>query len=780
VCAIVKQCSIITAIPEVRHYCYKGPTAADISITGRRVIALVRTARTIFSATLLVTLASQSIQAQSIPASASKRGIACWNNEPTQIASGELGGLNLAEDVIELTADNADIQTDGDALFSGPIELRGRGRLLKSGQAQYDAEKGLFEATNGIEYRDANNIVSGTEARYDTRSGEFKFTDAEFELRNTPSRGTAEQILLAKSGVLELQSVTYTSCPPGRDDWVLKAREVKLDADKGMGTARGATLRFKNVPIMYVPYFSYPISDDRKTGLLFPSMGTSDRRGVEVIQPFYWNIAPNYDATIAPRFMSKRGVQLGIESRLLLRQHSGEIEGDFLPNDSAANTDRWRYALLTKSMLPGNWRGMLDLKGVSDNNYFEDLASSQSSNSRTNLGRRARFDYNGDIWAMSAMVQDFQIIDDEILPDDEPYLMVPQLTAIGNWNKSLFGLDYRFDSEATYFHREESVSGLRVHIRPEASLPIRNRGFFLTPKLALDHTTYSLRDEDDDAESSPSRTAPIGSVDLGALFERYTGDNDGYIVTLEPRALYTYIPFREQNSLPVFDTIRPDFNLIQLFRQNRFIGYDRLGDTNQLSVGISSRVLSAEDGRELLTATIGQTLFFDGGEVVLPGEIFTDENSTDYIAELGINVWEKWGLDFRYQYDSDTNETSKTSMRVRYQPGPRKAFNVAYRYARESLEQTDFSVAWPIAENWNAIGRYNYSIQDSEALDKFAGVEYNSCCWAISLLARSTVSRNSDISNSSISLQFVLKGFSNIGTKAATELEHDILGGMRF
>jgi len=705
------------------------------------------------------------------------RGIACWQDN--DISPGAEADA-LREDVIELTTGNADIQAGGDASFEGPVEVRSRGRLLKAGKGKYDGETGTFDTSGGVEFIEQGSRFSGESARYSARTGRLDIDAAEFEVGQTPARGAADQIRVERERVLELENVTYTSCPPGNDDWMLEARSIKLDNNSGMGTARRATLRFKNVPFLYVPYFTYPITDDRKSGLLFPSIGSSDRRGFEVTQPVYWNIAPNYDMTFAPRFMSKRGLQLGTEGRLLTERNDVELGIDYLPNDDQSKIDRWQYDLSVFTSLPMGWRAVTEAKGVSDNDYYEDLTSQQRWTSKTHLARQVQFERYGPVWSMVGRLQGFQTIDSEIAQQDEPYLQLPQFQATGIWRNSLFGMDYRLDAEANYFYRDDSVTGGRLHLKPGAEIPMQRGGLYIRPAVALDVTGYTLQDTAPGADNSPSRIAPIARIDAGAIFERSVGDDDGYMLTLEPRALYAYVPFRNQDDIPVFDTIRPDFNLIQLYRENQFVGLDRLGDTNQVSIGITSRVLDYADGRELLTATIGQTLFLDGGDVALPGEIPADEDSTDYIAELGISIWKKWSLTSRYQYDTDTNSTGRTSIHLRYRPDNFKAFNVAYRYARDSLEQTDFSFSYPIGSSWNVLGRYNWSIPDNKALDRVLGVEYSGCCWGISLLSRRTIARSTGETDSSIALQFSLKGFSNFGSSSATDLQRDILGGVRF
>ncbi len=707
----------------------------------------------------------------------SPRGIACWA-EPETAAND--GTTDIPDDRVELTTGNAAINRGGSAEFTGPVEIRSRGNLLKAGSARYDSETGVFEVTDGVEFSDADSRFTSASARYDSASGELALTGAEFEIANTPARGSARQIDINDKGVIELEKVRYTSCPPGNESWLLKADSIKLDQQSGMGTAKRASLRFKGVPFLYLPYFTYPITDDRKSGLLFPSIGTSDSRGFEVTQPWYWNIAPNYDLTVEPHYMSERGLQLGTEGRVLTPNNRAKLWLDFLPDDNKANIDRWQFDLQVSTQLPNNWRATTDAVGVSDDAYYEDLSARQTSTSKTHLNRSLTFEYYDDTWSLMGRLQGFQTIDADVMQPDEPYQQLPQLTAAGNWLDGWLGLDYHLASEANYFYRKDSVTGTRFNVQPGISVPMQRGGLYIRPGVMMDYTGYSLQDTAPGQDKSPSRAAPIASIDAGAVFERVSGDNDAFLLTLEPRVLYAYIPFRNQDELPVFDTIRPDFNMVQLYRYNRFIGRDRLSDTNQLSMGITGRMLRSADGRELLTATIGQTVFFDGGDVVLPGEVAANEDSTDYIAELGLKLWKNWDVDLRYQYDTNTNSSARTSMRVKYRPGENKAFNVAYRYARESLEQTDFSFSYPLGSKWNAIGRYNYSIPDSKVLDRFLGLEYNSCCWGISVLARRTVTRGTDNTESVLAVQFALKGFSNFGNKSSRELQRDILDGTRF
>jgi LPS-assembly protein len=711
------------------------------------------------------------------PVSTDIRGISCW----PEFEEAPLIVPDSDDDPIEFTSGEADITGEGDASFRGPIVMQSGKVSLTAQSATYDKETETFSIEGNVSYQDQETRVSGKSVQYNTESGVFSFNDAEYELQKAPARGSAGALIIEREGRVKLQDVRYTSCPVGNDDWILKAKSIEVDDNTGMGTVRSASLSFKGVPFLYIPYITVPVNDERKSGLLFPKIGTSDRRGFEFWQPIYWNIAPNYDATIVPRYMSKRGLQLGTELRFLTENNSnGEIWGDFLSDDDRIKEDRWQFDVETESFLSHGWRASVLAVGVSDNAYYDDFSSRLSTTSQTSLNRSIDFERYSEHWSMMVRLQDFQTIDPKIDLDQEPYAQLPQIVANGRWRDGFLGLDYSLDTETSYFYRDDSVKGARLHLKPAISLPLEGPGLYFVPEIAVDYTGYKLTDLPDDEEETPSRSAPIFSIDTGAIFDKTAGDDDQWLVTLEPRAQYTYIPFRDQSDIPIFDTIQPDFNLIQLFRQNRYIGHDRIGDTRQLSWGLTSRMLSAENGSEILTATIGQTRFFDTGDVTLPGEDPSSDSSSDYIAELEVNVWDNWNIDIRHQWDSDTDRTERSSVRVQYKPGEFKAVNMVYRYVDGSLEQTDLSFAWPVGESWNLIGRYNYSLLEEKALDRFVGIEYESCCWAINLLARRSVSRTTGERDSTVSIQFILKGFSSLGSEATIGLRDDIMEGRRY
>jgi LPS-assembly protein len=382
----------------------------------------------------------------------------------------------------------------------------------------------------------------------------------------------------------------------------------------------------------------------------------------------------------------------------------------------------------------------------------------------------------GDTWSVLGRYLDFETLDESLTGAEKPYRMAPQLLARGYRPRGLFGLSYLLETEFAYFDRFDSVTGARMRATPEITLPIRYRGFYLKPSVALDHTAYSLDDVAAGADDTPERTTPIYAADIGTVLERVTGTKSGWLQTLEPRAQYVHIPYRRQDDLPVFDTIEPDFNMVQLFRRNRFLGYDRLGDTDQLSVGLTSRLIDAMDGTQFVTATVGQTRYFSDQDVTLPGVAPTDENSSNYIAELGINFYRYWNMDLGYQWDSDSGTSQLTEGRIQYRRDQSRVVNLGYRYRRDTLEEIDVSAAWPLSERWSAVGRYNFSIEDSEPLERFAGIEYQTCCWGIRMVFRRYVASRTGESDTAFAVQLILKGLTNVGDPADRMLERGILG----
>ena len=672
----------------------------------------------------------------------------------------------------EIEASFADVPR---ASMTGGVLVRRGDKLVGADEATYNPVNQALLFDGNVRYEAPNAQVSGTSAEFAYATGRIRFEGAEFHLGLDNARGSADVLEINQEGRLQLVEVGYTTCPPGSNDWMMEAGEIELDSKTGVGKARKVRLRFKGVPIFYAPSFSFPLTDVRKSGVLTPEIGSTGRSGNELSVPYYWNIGANYDATFTPRLLTERGLQVGTEFRYLSRNSFGSALVEYLPNDSEFGDDRYYIGYDHQTLFQNGWRNQVDFQEVSDNQYFEDLGGSLSAASTTLLNRSLLFDYYGDSWSLLGKIQDYQVIDDALAPVDEPYRRLPQISARGYWPDKLLGLDLSFDSELSYFDRDVGVTGWRMNAAPQVELPVERPGWFVLPGVILDHTRYDLNNTAPGQQQKPSRTLPISSLDAGLHFERIMKSSSDRIQTLEPRILYVHVPFENQDDIPVFDTIIPDLNLVQLYRKNRFLGIDRIADMDQLSVGITSRIIDANSGRELMSATIGQALYLSDQVVTLPGEPMSLADSSDYIAEMRFLIYENLNFDIGHQWSGDENGTTRSEARLQYRPQSNKIMNFSYRFRRKSIEQGDVSWSWPLSEKWNFVGRYNYSFRDDRTLEQFYGLEYESCCWGVRLVTRRYISTRDGTTDSSIGLQLILKGMMSIGTAADKLLEQGIL-----
>ena len=698
----------------------------------------------------------------------------------TSLGGPAVGEMQVNEELqddrtIEFEAGRVEAQlgTEPSARLSDGVLVRSGSKLAGADTARYEPAGQALVLEGNVRYADAGTEVASDSAEFSYGSGRVRFQGAEFSLGTNNARGNADDIVISDVGGLELENVSYTTCPPGSNDWLLQAKSIDLDTRSGVGTAKGIKLRFQGIPVLYAPRLSFPISDARKSGLLAPEIGSTSRSGSEIVLPFYWNIAPNYDATFTPRLLTDRGLQLQTELRYLTEMNAGTLQGEYLANDSLLDEARYQLRYLHRTEFDNGWRNQIHLREVSDSQYFEDLGGSLSSSSITHLDRNVRFDYRTDSLLLFAQAQDFQTIDDALLPEQQPYQRLPQLLMSGRWPTKVLNLNVGLDGEVVNFDRDAGVTGWRANIAPQIELPFGGPGWFVKPAASYDYTSYELSNTLPGEETSPSRGLPIASLDTGLVLERSL--KSGRQQTLEPRLLYVYIPFEDQDGLPVFDTITPDLNFVQLFRKNRFLGVDRIGDTEQISIGVTSRILDVDTGKELVRATIGQTRYLKDRMVTLPGSAASTLESSDYLAEMRFLLYDNVNFDIGHQW-STGGQATQSEARLQYRPANKKIVNLAYRYRRDSLEQGDMSWSWPMSRQWNFVGRYNYSFRDDKVLEQFYGLEYESCCWGLRLVSRRYISTRDGTSDSSFGLQLVLKGMSSVGTAADKLLENGILG----
>jgi len=681
------------------------------------------------------------------------------------------------EQDISIDAGTADVGREGDMRFTGGVEVKQGDRRIHADNVEVDADGKHFRVEGKVDYRDGLVRVQGENGSYDPLTG-AKIGGAEFELPLRPARGQAREIAVRPDGKVILDEVEYTTCPIGNRDWTLSASGITLDTATRNGTGNNVRLDFKGLPILYTPIISFPLGNERKTGFLFPDFSYSNRSGIELAVPYYLNLAPQFDLMLTPRWYATRGVNLDTDFRYLGRETEGGVLASYLPYDDTTAEDRSFVRWQHLNDIGRNWRFTLDAANASDDDYFEDFGLGANATSVQYVERVAEMRYFSRNWTLLGQLQNFQTIDETIPEPGRPYSRVPRFFARGLREQGPLGLSYRFEGELVNFIRDEGVVGARFDAQPEVLLPIRGPGYYFEPAAAYRYTRYELDHVPDEA-ASPSRGAPVLSLDTGMLFERPYGEGGRRLQTLEPRLLYLYVPFREQDDLPVFDTGLPDLNLVQLFRRNRFVGADRLSDANQFSYGVTSRVLDTDSGQQLLTATLGQTLYFDSPRVTLPGEIGSNRESSNIIAQLALTTYRDWNVNFGYEWDPEESRGIKSEWGVQYRPASDSVINVGYRHRRDLIEQVDASMAWPVARRWNVYSGAVYSLRDETLIEQFAGFEYSSCCYRIRLVHRRYVSSRTGERDSSFALQLELKGLSSVGMPADAFLESSIRGYSR-
>jgi LPS-assembly protein len=680
---------------------------------------------------------------------------------------------------IEVSANRAEVTAQGDSEFTGGVVVQRGAQRLETEGATWNREAGRVTALHGARLVQPGFEVQADSLEFRPAEGRAILIGNRYWLPIRPASGAAERIEARDTGRINMEVVTYTTCPGDDPDWLLKIDRLRLDIDREVGEARNVSLRFFDVPIIYWPYLSFPLTNRRKSGFLVPEFGQSSRSGFEFALPYYLNLAPNYDLLTTPTFLSERGLKVDNEFRYLTGQSAGVLGLDHLNRDSKVpGNDARTWAKLSHvTRLDSGWRLTAELEDVSDTDYFQDLAKGPQATSRTYVERLMQADYAGDVWRLTARMQNFRTLDLEIPEDERPYARLPQVIASGFRPDGPLGLDWRMRSEAAWFTRDVGPEGGRAVLEPGISLPLEAAGFFLTPSASLRMVQYDLTDLPPGADDTPGYAAPILSVDTGMRLDRALSGG-GFIQTLEPRALYAYIPRRDQDSLPLFDSGRPDFNYVQLFRPNRYVGPDRLGDTNQLSVGMTSRLLETTSGREFLTVSLGTAWYFQNLEVTLPDESPQAAGSSPIVLELGLGLFKNWNADLGYQWDNSSNETRLAEYRIQYQPAPNKVLNFSYRYRPELLEDVTFSVGWPLARRWSFVSALEYSLRDASTVDRLVGLQYESCCWAVRLSSTEQVSRRDGTTDNAVRLQFEFKGLGGGGARA--RFEGAILGYSAF
>lgn len=682
---------------------------------------------------------------------------------------------SIVESPIFLSADHLEGMQDTVIEAIGDAKLRKKGQAISADRLLYEQQTQRVTADGAVQLEQDGNVMWSPhlELHLDTNIGDVDRPS--FYLSENHARGTAQSLHMEGRQKYVLQDVNYTTCPAGDDAWMLKMSELEIDRERQIGTAHNARVEFMGVPILYTPWMDFALNDQRKSGFLGPVLGSTVKGGSEVTLPYYWNIAPNRDATIAPRVMLKRGLQLNNEVRYMDRTYAGEAHVDVLPDDKLASRTRSRMALTHTQSFGYGLVGALDLNRVSDDAYFRDLSNTVSGTSQTNLTREGLLTYGDGWWNVAARAQSFQTLQDPVTPVATPYRRLPQISAAAQ--HALGPANATFSGEFVDFSHPTSINGQRVVLYPSVSYPlVAQPAFYLTPKLGVHSTYYALGNNNASALPNTSRTLPIFSLDSGVTLERdwSLGGRD-YVQTLEPRAYFVYIPYRDQSMLPNFDTAQADFSFAQMFTENRFVGSDRIGDARQVTLALTSRLLNPQSGAEHLRMLIGQRYTVQTPRVNLVTPTNTGANKSDILLAATGQVTNAWSLDSSMQYNPNQLHTEKFNVAARYQPEAGKVVNLGYRFTRNSLRQTDVSVQWPLTAHWRGVARWNYSLQDRRLLEALGGLEYNESCWTVRMVAQRFATATKETSTGFF-IQLELRDLVRVGSDPLDVLQQGIPG----
>src|SRR5437763_930743 len=691
------------------------------------------------------------------------------------VALAAAGSAAAQSDPTTVDAQKIEGVSDLEVSARGSAEIQ-RGDVTVFGEfLRYNREFGELEAQGGVRLQSGVDRFFGPSLEYNTLEDTGVIESPGFLLqRDRPARGGAERMEFLGKNKYRLITARFTTCQPGQDDWFLEASEIELNYDADEGKARHPRLRFFDHTILAFPYASFPLENRRKSGLLTPYYSQTSTRGLEFGIPYYWNIAPERDATFTPVYMARRGFQLKNHLRYLERPLAGELRYEYLPHDPVFGRTRtglsWQH---TQTFRPG-LTGQVDYNKVSDDRYFVDLASQVKQVSVGNLPQDDYVTRTGTLgsgsYSAQARVQRFQTLQDPLAPIVPPYHRVPQLNLSANHNDLAGRFDTVLPGEFVRFVHPTLVEGSRASFSPTLAAPRIAPGWYVTPKTGLRYSGYQL---DRQAEGEPQRPAfaiPWLSLDSGLVFERNARwFGNALTQTLEPRLFYVFVPYHNQDHIPLFDTTLADFNYPQLFTENRFVGGDRFGDANQLTFAATTRFLQA-DGQEMFRATLGERFYFRDERVALtPGAPLRTAHESDILASIGGRAGRASTFDATTQYNPTNHRIERYGLAMRYAPEVAKVFNASYRYQRDLLRQIDLSGQWPVTAGWYAVGRYNYSLLDRRLLEGLAGAEYNAGCWVFRFVVQ-RIQASADVASTALIFQLEFTGVGQIGTAEAVQL----------
>lgn len=693
---------------------------------------------------------------------------ACFANSPSrpQLTA-------LPDEAMQATANHISGSPTGSVTLDGNVLLQYADTALKAEKATLNT-KTMEVSTQGEATLFMNNLnLRADEFNASMRDDTLSVANASFEFFGESSylRGNSEQFETLSKESFALRSASLTSCAEDSETWRIRASSITIDNEAGRGQAEDVRFELGGVPLMYLPWLSWPLNDNRQSGFLNPQLSFDDSNGWEFQLPWYWNIAPNADVTFTPRYMEKRGLQLQTEFRYLTERSDWQLDYEYL--DDKEHDDRRQFSRLSHSAkLDNHWSTKVLISNASDEDYFDDLGNAFGVTSVTHLDRRIDLRFKDGNSSGLFRLQAHQTLDESLDVEDRPYKRLPQvLWQATPWNPP-GPLSVEIESEAVKLVKDNSVDTWRLDLRPRFQFERSASWGFFKGAATLAHTRYWLTGEDEGSASKFDRTLPILSFDAGARLRRNMPGNATQ--TLEPRFFYLFVPDEDQSDLPLFDTGDLDFSYDQLFRENRFSGRDRIGDANQISLAATSRYLDTT-GREIWRASVGSAFYLDEQDVSLDDE--EDDTSTgrsDIVGEAAYSGQRNWQVRAIAQFGADGAELERSGVDLRYRK-QKKILNIGHRLQRDRLEQIDISFAWPFDNGLTLLGLSQHSLQDSRSIEQLLGFSYDSCCWTLRGGARRTLNSDEEY-ESDYTVEMIFKGLGGLGNSVGNEFDRAILG----
>lgn len=663
--------------------------------------------------------------------------------------------------------------------LSGNTELQRLDQLLRADSLTYDVDTTAYDAEGHIRYQERGLLFSADNMKGTTDPEHGVADNVQYQLLTSRGNGVASQAIVLDQDRSRLHDVTYSTCELHDRVWEIEAKTITLDRDEGIGRAHDVTMRIKGVPFLWLPYMRFPLDDRRQTGFLYPSFGKRSRAGFYVSIPFYWNIAPNYDATLTPEWFADRGSMLDAQFRYLTGNSKGQLDVQYMPHDRVADRDRGYLTFTNRTRLPWGLRWNTSIRRATDKAWFQDFGQNFVTTRAVQLHSSSYVSSSGDWWNAGAGADVYQIVTPGISDRSAAYRRLPRLYF--NADRPIGapgGPEWGINSEAVRFVKPDAIGGERFDVYPYLAWPLQGAAWFLRPELGVRYTAYNLpQPVVAGGPTHPTRTTPIFDVDAGLIFERdvHLFGSD-YTQTLEPRAYYLRVPYRNQDALPILDSKQLTFDFWQLFTTNSFSGADRQMNANNLSLALTTRFLD-QNGVEKLSASIGQIRYFDPQRVTLRrGGKAVDYSGSNYVANLTIALNDNWRLTASQQWNPNTDRTDVSTVGLQRRLWGDGIVDFDYRYRRDLLEQADVSAAIPVGAAWKLVGGYTYSMRDRRAVDAFAGIEWDSCCTAIRILSRRYVYNFNGDSDNAIMFEIQFKGVGSYGQHAGTFLQNAILG----